>query len=184
MFIFRILMTLLRSLTWTWIYWRKALIDHSPMMMIVSGYNFARKSYMKKPEQMKWLPTSLGENLKISLPKKSVPDLRDLDIIWEVIPFFDALPRPCSLVCHTFFLGMSPAGRWFPSRCAKGRGSWLSAIMSLWNFWPHFSVCRILGRPYRPYRGSHCRVKVRGVFCNNIYPPSEVCVWIFPPLSE
>ena len=36
---------------------------------------------------------------------------------------------------------------------------------------------------YRPDGGSHCRVEVRGVLCKNVYPLSEGCVCVCPPLS-
>ena len=45
-----------------------------------------------------------------------------------------------------------------------------------------FSVCKMLGRPYLPDRGSQCRGKVHRVLCKNVYPLSEGCVFIFPPL--
>ena len=57
--------------------------------------------------------------------------------------FFDALPRPCTLVCHVLFLVMSPVGWWFPPRCAPDGWLWESAIVSLWHFWHRFSVCRM-----------------------------------------
>ena len=48
--------------------------------------------------------------------------------------FFDALPIPCSLMCHVLFLIMRSGRRWFNTRCAQGRGLWPSAIVSLWRF--------------------------------------------------
>ena len=45
-----------------------------------------------------------------------------------------------------------------------------------------FSVCIMPGIPYLPDGGSHCRVKVRGVFCKNVYPLSEGYVCVCPPL--
>ena len=42
LFVMRVLMPLLRSLTWMRIYRRKALLDQCPMIMIVSGYTLAR----------------------------------------------------------------------------------------------------------------------------------------------
>ena len=58
--------------------------------------------------------------------------------------FFEALPRPCSLVCHVLFLSMSPVGWWFPPRCVPWRGLWPSSIVSLWRFNPVFlcAECR------------------------------------------
>ena len=72
-------------------------------------------------------------------------------------------------MCHVFFLSMSPVRWWFPSICALGRGLWLYATLSLWRFWPCFSVCVMLGRPYLLDWGSHCRGKVLCVFCKNVY---------------
>ena len=48
--------------------------------------------------------------------------------------FFGALPRPCSLVCHVLFLGMSPVWWWFLPRCTPVRGLCQTAIVSLWHF--------------------------------------------------
>ena len=44
-----------------------------------------------------------------------------------------------------------------------------------------FFVCGMSGIPYWPDGGSHCRVKVCGVFCKNLYPLSEGCVCVFLP---
>ena len=77
----RVLKPLLRSLTWMWIYLREALLTHLPMIMIVSGYTLDRKSSMENPDCREWVPTSLCENPSLSLPKESVPDLRDLIVI-------------------------------------------------------------------------------------------------------
>ena len=41
-------------------------------------------------------------------PKESVPALSEFVVICEVIVFFDAPPRLCSLVCHVLFPNMSP----------------------------------------------------------------------------
>ena len=164
------------------IYRRKALVAHQPMIMIVSGYTLARDSYMAKPDQIAWVPTCLFENTSLSLPKESVSDLSDLVVMWEVIVFFKVLTRPCSLVWHVLFLSMSQVGWWFPPRCAPGRGLWPSAIVSLWRFKPRFSVCGMLGKPYRPDGGSHICGKVCGVFCRKLYLLSEGCVCVCPPL--
>ena len=77
----RVLMPLLSSLTWMRIYRRKALLAHRPMIIIVSGCNFARYSSMANPDWMEWVPTTLCENSNISLPNKSVPALSDLVVI-------------------------------------------------------------------------------------------------------
>ena len=84
----RVLMPLLRSLTWMRIYCRKALLAHRPMIMIVFGYTLARYSSMKNPERMEWVPNYLCVNPSISSPKESVPDLSDLVVIWEMIFVF------------------------------------------------------------------------------------------------
>ena len=93
--------------------------------------------------------------------------------------FCDAPSRLCSLVCHVLFPNMSPVGYWFPPRCAPGRGLGLSATMSLWRFWPRFSVWGMSGRRYQIGGGSHCRGKILCVLCKNVYPLSEGCVsWL------
>ena len=74
-------MPLLRSLTCMRIYYRKVLLVHRPMIMIVSGYNLDRKSSMSNPDGRKWMPTSLYENTSLSSPKESMPNLRDLVVI-------------------------------------------------------------------------------------------------------
>ena len=71
------------------IYRRKALLAHRPMIIIVSGYTLAIESSMENPDQMEWVPTSLCENPRLSLPKESVPVLRDLVLIWEVMIYPD-----------------------------------------------------------------------------------------------
>ena len=98
------------------------------------------------------------------------------------LSFFDAPPRPCSLVCHVLFLIMSPVGWLFPPRWAPGRWLWLFVTVSLWRFWTHFFVCGMSGRPYQLDEGSHCCGKVLCIFCYNIYPLFEGCVCICPPL--
>ena len=50
------------------------------------------------------------------------------------------------------------------------------------TFLTHFSVCGMSGMPYLPDGGYHCPVKVYGVFCKNVYPLSEGCLCICPPL--
>ena len=52
-------MPLLRLLTLIRMCRRKALLYHRPMIMVVSGYTLARKSYMEKPDQSEWGTTSL-----------------------------------------------------------------------------------------------------------------------------
>ena len=103
-------MPLLRSLTWMWIYRRKALLAQRPMIMIVSGYNLSRYSFMANHDHMEWVPTSLCENPSLSSPKESVLALSEFVVICEVIFFCGAPPIPCSLVCHLLLLNMSPVG--------------------------------------------------------------------------
>ena len=175
----RVPIPLLSSLTWMRIYRKKALLARHPMIMMVPRYTLARYSSMENPEHIAWVPTSFCDNPSLSLPNESVPALSEFVVICEAILFFEALPRPCSLVCHVLFLSMSPVGWWFPPRCAPDRGLWLSATVSLWRFWPRFSVCRILGRPYQLDGGSHCLGKVIFIFCKNVYPLSEGIVsWL------
>ena len=81
----RLLMPLLRLLTWIRMYRRKAFLDYHPTIMIVSGYTLARKSSTAKPDRSEWVPNSLWEDPRRSSPKESVPDLSDLVVIWDVI---------------------------------------------------------------------------------------------------
>ena len=81
----RVMIPFLRPLTWMRIYLRKALLAHRPMTMIVSGYTLARNISIENPDRREWVPTSLCENTSLSFPKYSVPDLRDLVFIWDVI---------------------------------------------------------------------------------------------------
>ena len=106
--VMKILMLLLRFLTWMRVYRSKAFLDHCPMIMIVSEHTLYIKSSMENPDLNEWVPTSLCENPRLSLPKESVLYLRYLVVILEVIAVFDGLPRPCSLVFQVFFLGVSP----------------------------------------------------------------------------
>ena len=78
MVVMRVLMPMLRSLTWMWIYRRKALLAHRPMIMMVPGYNLTRYSSMSNPDQMEWVPNYFCENTSLSLPKETVPTLSDL----------------------------------------------------------------------------------------------------------
>ena len=75
----RVLIPLLRLMTWMRIYQRKVLLAHRPIIMIVYGYG--RNSFMEHPDQREWVPTSLCKNPSIYSPKQSVPDLRDLVVI-------------------------------------------------------------------------------------------------------
>ena len=77
----RVLLPLLRLLTWMRIYRRNVLLAHRPMIVIVSGYTLARYSSMENPYHMEWVPTSLCENPSLSSPKESVPTLSDLVVI-------------------------------------------------------------------------------------------------------
>ena len=77
----RVLMPLLRSLTWMQIYRRKELLAHQPMIMIVSRYTLARYSSMANPDLMECVPLSLCENPSLYSPKENVPDLRDLVVM-------------------------------------------------------------------------------------------------------
>ena len=70
-FVMRVLMPLLRLLTWMRIYRRKALLDHRTMIMIFSGYTLDINISMAKPDQREWVPIYLCENPSLSLPKES-----------------------------------------------------------------------------------------------------------------
>ena len=74
-------MPLLRLLTWMHTYGRKALLQHRPMIIIISGYTLARNSAIANLDQRDWVPTSLCENTSLSLPKESVSYLRDSVVI-------------------------------------------------------------------------------------------------------
>ena len=177
-----VLMPLLRSLNWMQIYRRKELLDHRPMIMIVSGYTF--------PDRVPWQTLTVWSGcpalcviIPVSLCQRKVclTLVNWLSVVRWLL-FFEALPIPCSLVCHLLLLSMSPAGWWFLPRCAPCRGLCPSATVSLWSFWPHFSVCGMSGIPHQLDGGSHCRGKVLCVFCKNVYPFSERCVCVCPPL--
>ena len=81
----RLLIPLMKSMDWMRIYHRKTLLSHGPMIMIVSGYTLVRNISTENADQRDWFTTSLCENMSLSLPKESVPDLRYLVVIWEVI---------------------------------------------------------------------------------------------------
>ena len=85
LFVMWVLMPLLMSLTWMWIYCRKALLAQRPMIMIVYGYTLDRWSSMANPDRMEWVPTSFCENPSLSSPKESVPALSEFVVICEVI---------------------------------------------------------------------------------------------------
>ena len=74
-------MPLLRFMTWMHIYRRKAFLFHFPMIIIVSGYALARKSFTVNTNQRECVPTSFCENTSLSSPNESVPNLRDLVVI-------------------------------------------------------------------------------------------------------
>ena len=88
LFVMRVLMPLLRSLTWMRIYRRKALLAQRPIIMIVSGYTLSIKISMANPDRMEWVPISLCENPSLSSPKESVPVLSEFVVICEVIVVF------------------------------------------------------------------------------------------------
>ena len=100
-------MPLMRSLTWMQIYRMNELLNHGPMIMIVSGYNLDRNSSMENPEQREGVPTYLCENPSPHSSKESVPGLRDFVVILEVIAFCDPLSRTCSLMYHVLLLGIN-----------------------------------------------------------------------------
>ena len=54
---------------------------------------------MNIPDQSEWVPTSLCENPIRYSPKDSLPDLRDLILIRDIIVFFS--------YTHTVFTGVS-----------------------------------------------------------------------------
>ena len=68
-FVMRVLMPLLRFLTWMRIYHRKALLAHRLMIMIIFEYKFSINISIVNPEQREWVHTSLFENSRLSSPK-------------------------------------------------------------------------------------------------------------------
>ena len=80
-FVMSLLVPLMRLMTWMRIYSRKVLLDHFPIIIVVSGYTLARKFSMENPDQIEWVLTSLCENPNLSLPKESLPDLRWLVVV-------------------------------------------------------------------------------------------------------
>ena len=70
------------------------------MIFFVSGCTRVRRISIANPDMREWVPTSLRENPKRSYHKYSVPDLRDLIIIWDVIVVL-------WLSIHTVFTGVS-----------------------------------------------------------------------------
>ena len=79
------LMPLLRLLNWIWMHPKNKLLDHNPVIMIVSGYTISRKSSTETPNHSEWVTTSLWENPRCSSPKYSVPDLSNFIVIWYII---------------------------------------------------------------------------------------------------
>ena len=79
------LMPLLRLLNWIWMHPKNKLLDHNPVIMIVSGYTISRKSSTETPDHSEWVTTSLWENPRCSSPKYSVPDLSNFIVIWYII---------------------------------------------------------------------------------------------------
>ena len=55
------------------------------MIVIVYGYTLARKISIENPDQREWVPISLCENLSLSSPKESVPNISDLVVILELM---------------------------------------------------------------------------------------------------
>ena len=81
----RALMNLFWSLTCIRVQQRKLLMDHLPMVVIVSGYTQARKSFTEKPDWREWGTISLCENTIRSSPKEIYPDLSLPVVIWYLI---------------------------------------------------------------------------------------------------
>ena len=57
------------------------MLDHIPIIMIISGYTLARKTSMENTDQSEWVPNYLCENLRRSSLKDSVTELSDLIVI-------------------------------------------------------------------------------------------------------
>ena len=80
-------------------YQMKEFMDHRPMIVIISGYTIARKSSMAKPNWSEWVPISLCKEPRCFSPKESLPDLRFLVLILDVIVVL-------ILSTHTVFTGV------------------------------------------------------------------------------
>ena len=74
-------MPFLRSLTWIRTHLSNVLLDHSPMIMIVSGKSLDRMIPTENPDQREWFTNSLCEKPCLYFLQESVPDLRDLVVI-------------------------------------------------------------------------------------------------------
>ena len=61
------------------------MLEHIPMIMIVSRYNQYRKISVAKHDWSERAPTSLCENKRQPPPKEITPDLSVLIFIWDVI---------------------------------------------------------------------------------------------------
>ena len=59
------------------------------MIMIISGYNLARKISMTNPYWSEWVTTFLCDNPRISSPKEIITDLSFLIVIWDFIVVLD-----------------------------------------------------------------------------------------------
>ena len=56
-------------------------MGHLSMIIIVSGYNLARKSSTANTDRSKWVPTYFCENPSHSSPEEIIPDLSVLIVI-------------------------------------------------------------------------------------------------------
>ena len=177
-------MPLMIYLTWMGIKWRKALIAHRPMIMIVSGYTLARKISMENPDQREWVPTSLCESPSLSSQKESVTDLKNFVVIWEVISVLWCSTLNVLIDVSRVVTGYESSRMIISAHMRTGHRVVVVLHCVTVAFLTQFSVCGMSGRTYRPDGGPHCRVGVCGVLCKDGYPPSEGCVWICPPLSD
>ena len=87
------------------------MLNHRPMIIIVYRYTLAGKISIENPDQSEWVPTYSCENPRCSSMKDTMPDIRSLVVVWDVIVVFDYIPKLCSLGCRMMFLGMIPVLR-------------------------------------------------------------------------
>ena len=155
---------------------------HLTVIMVVYGYTLDRKMSMENTDQREWNPTYLWDNMRRSYPKESVPYLRYLIVIWDVIFILDFSPTLCLLGCHMMSLDMNPLSWWCRTIYVISRGVCLSTTGQLLRSWPHYSMYGILGRPYPKCVLDWFHVWACIIFCRIWCCPSEGLVFICNPL--
>ena len=153
------------------------------MITIVSGYTLARKSSMKDPEQIEWVPTSLCENMRYSSLKESIPDLIFLVVIWYNIWLSSIFPPiMCWLRTHLMSLGRNPLLWLYRPRFTLGTGIFLSATWSLSRSWHHSSMSKMSGAPCMPSVCSRWCKLPWVVYCITWCIPYTGCMLVYSPI--